>query len=285
MSKFQNELVNNAIERNTSIEQDSAISHFQDELADIRASAFKESTNKNQREVSFEVALNRFDIEANARPRTAAEMVKEATEKFDKEKDKTKAIKELRKEFDAAIKKADEELAAIRTRVLPDLNALANEMADAMEKVNPAVQGVFEKVRKLEPEAQRNAIQVKVARYLHMPPHHADYQNLRTEFAKYPGMLPAADLAARELKAAQPIFRKYDPPAIELWDAGIQAYRAREEFAKRLKEANCKPESDALMKEAGAVLEANHDPARVVLDAREQMKRTLKQFDNAIPKR
>jgi hypothetical protein len=287
MTRFQNEFdladSSRSIEiNNTSIEQATA-NLFLNELVDLRTNDFKGRTTGVQMDAFVEIVLNHPEVEAKAKLRTAAEMVKDVSEKFDKATDKPKALKELRNEFNEAIKKADEELAAIKKRVLPDLNAMANEMAEALEKTNPAVQGAFEKVQKLVPEAARRDMQVKMARYLDMAPNHADYQKIRTDFAKYPGMTAAADLAAKELKAAQPIFRKYDPPALELWDAGIQVYRAREEFAKRLKEAGSKQESEAMMKEASDVLAASPDPAMVALDARERMRKTLQQFNNAIP--
>ncbi|MBY0545716.1 MAG: hypothetical protein K2W95_00345 [Candidatus Obscuribacterales bacterium] len=277
MSRFQIESL--FAEKAEQSEAIPSFSPFLNELADIQASSLREKISTDNT-----VKKSPAPAEAKAPPRTAAELVKDATEKFDKATDKNQAMKDLRDEFNQAIKKSDEELEAVKKRVLPALNGLANEMADALEKVNPAVTAVFDAVDKV-PAAARREIQQKIARYLHMDPSHQDYAKLRADFAKYPGLTAVADVAAREVKAAQPIFRKYNPPAEEYQQAGNQSYIARSALAKCLEQVGNKAESEALMKAASDVLGRNPDPAVETLRAREHFKKALKQLETSFPKR
>jgi len=89
-------------------ETSQSFSPFQIELADIQASALREAMSKDNTTKGADGPAD--VVAAKTPPRTAADLLKDVTEKFDKATDKTQAMKDLREQFNEAIKKSDEEL-------------------------------------------------------------------------------------------------------------------------------------------------------------------------------
>lgn len=252
-----------------------ASSAFLDEVSDLRAQARERPAERDKADAK----------PAEQKPRTSSEIIDEAVAKFEKATDKKKAIDELRSDFNAGIKRADEELEAVKQKVLVGLQALAPDMAKALARVNPAVQNLFKTVEDNVPEASRRDIQRKVARYVHMDPSNAEHAKLKADLTPYRGVVAAADNAAKELKAARPIMSKYDPPAIELERAVNNSYFARQKFADRLKETGYTNQARDLSKDAQKVMSDNPDPSSEALRMQQQLEDSLKAFDVFKPKR
>lgn len=216
--------------------------------------------------------------------RTPAELVQDAVAKFNKAVDKNAALEQLKDDFSRAIKRADEQLEAVSKRVMPSLRSMANEMSDALARVNPAVVAVFVAADKDVPKQDKQAMTRTIAKYLHAAPSNPEHAILRKQLEPYPKVLEAADRASKELKDAQPTFRRYDPPAKELRDAGFASYEARRAYADCLRKTGKTKEADALEEEASNVLDAHPDPAIVALRMKEELKKTMKNFEKALGK-
>ncbi|MBX9689684.1 MAG: hypothetical protein K2X27_23435 [Candidatus Obscuribacterales bacterium] len=209
---------------------------------------------------------------------SASEMLEEAVARFDKADDKQAAMKELKPQFEAAVKRADEELAVADKNLSPILRKLAPDMAKALLKVNPAVNN-FMNISDAEKLPQN--LRPLMVKYVNTDPADPGKAAIAAKLAAFPKTLKAAEIFGNELRTHGPLMSQYNKPAKELETAIHNSYFAREKFAERLAQSGDKKQGDELRKDAQNIFSRFKDPALQALEwleAGERMQQDLNKF-------